>query len=249
MKSVSAPTHFRYLSLVFAVSMLSILFVTVPLRIHSSKRDDVAAIDPINKTRKSFMNRRLFNHNKDDKKKDTGILINNQEAHESELQRELHQHFEEESEDWWEVQRSYEYQTADSLGDLFLVEVEEAQVIHKQHAQLDDIQLAEDYQTQDASQEVLNINDGLQKGATNANSTAIAAEEIEQHQREDMLEVKQYQKIHVVQVNLFGLLKNEYEEERLVQYEYSLSIDAFNEWEYSASEDNQSADNFVLGNA
>ncbi|CAG8647662.1 8765_t:CDS:1 [Ambispora gerdemannii] len=244
MKSVT-PIHFRYLSLIFAMSMLAILFVTVPLSIHLSKRDAATTIDPINKV---FINKRLINRIKDDKKKGTNILINNQEANESELQRELHQHFEEESEDWWEVQRSYEYQTADSLGDLFLVEVEEAQVIHKQHAQLDDVQRAENFQTQKASQDVLNINDGLQKGTTNANSTTIAAEEIQQHQREDLLEVKQYQKIHVVQVNLFGLLKNEYEEERLVQYEYSLSIDAFNQWEYSSSEDNQSADNLVFGN-
>ncbi|KAG9304932.1 hypothetical protein G9A89_003100 [Geosiphon pyriformis] len=103
------------------------------------------------------------------------------------------------------------------LFNFFFVQVEEVQVIHKQHAQMDDIQRAENSQERQM----------------------LAVEEVQQHQHEDLMEVKQWQKIHVVQVNFYRLFKNEHEEERLVQYEYSLSIDAFNE--------NQNANNLVLG--
>ncbi|KAG9284575.1 hypothetical protein G9A89_004617 [Geosiphon pyriformis] len=241
------PLRFKHLgfiallTIIFSLFLFSLItFHHIPLNVKF--QDEIPAAASIHST--FFFKRRL---NKDNRIGNGGITLNNQQATSSELQRELHQHTEVESEDWWEIQRSYEYQTTDSLGDFFLVQVEEAQVIHKQHAQMDDIQRAENSQIQQASQEFLNTQLGFQKEATNANSTSLAVEEVQQHQREDLMEVKQWQKIHVVQVNFYGLFKNEYEEERLVQYEYSLSIDAFNEWEYSAEEENQNADNLMLG--
>ncbi|GET66948.1 hypothetical protein GLOIN_2v1842697 [Rhizophagus irregularis DAOM 181602=DAOM 197198] len=55
------------------------------------------------------------------------------------FEHDINKHYEEESEDWWEVYRSYKYETTDNLGDLFRVE---AQVINKQHAELHDLQKA-----------------------------------------------------------------------------------------------------------
>src|SRR6266542_667839 len=57
---------------------------------------------------------------------DSGISVAQQGATSQTLENGIHQHYEEESEDWWEVYRTYEYETTDDLGDLFRVEVEEA---------------------------------------------------------------------------------------------------------------------------
>ncbi|CAG8501258.1 10210_t:CDS:1 [Acaulospora morrowiae] len=178
-----------------------------------------------------------------------GLNLAQQQSSSQTLEHELHNHYEEESEDWWEVRRSYEYETSDSLGDLFLVSVEEAQVIHKQHALLDDLQHA-DVTTQDKeSQGTLSAggNLGLAQNNFNANSSSVAVSEIQEHQQEDLLDVKQYQKIHVLQVSAAGLMVNEYEEERLADYQYSLEVDIFNQWEYQSQQESQHADNFVVG--
>ncbi|EXX77080.1 hypothetical protein GLOIN_2v1842697 [Rhizophagus irregularis DAOM 181602=DAOM 197198] len=68
-----------------------------------------------------------------------GVIVAQEEATSQTLEHDINKHYEEESEDWWEVYRSYKYETTDNLGDLFRVE---AQVINKQHAELHDLQKA-----------------------------------------------------------------------------------------------------------
>ncbi|CAB4482053.1 unnamed protein product [Rhizophagus irregularis] len=111
-------------------------------------------------------------------KSSSGVIVAQEEATSQTLEHDINKHYEEESEDWWEVYRSYKYETTDNLGDLFRVE---AQVINKQHAELHD----------------------LQKAGTI------------QHQDDDLVDVKQYQRIHVFQYSVRGMLIDEYEEERL----------------------------------
>ncbi|PKK60226.1 hypothetical protein RhiirC2_871010 [Rhizophagus irregularis] len=69
----------------------------------------------------------------------SGVIVAQEEATSQTLEHDINKHYEEESEDWWEVYRSYKYETTDNLGDLFRVE---AQVINKQHAALHDLQKA-----------------------------------------------------------------------------------------------------------
>ncbi|CAI2195547.1 13356_t:CDS:2, partial [Funneliformis geosporum] len=114
----------------------------------------------------------------------------------------------------WEVYRAYEYETTDNLGNLFRVEVEEALVIHKQHAKLYDLEVAE----------------GLSK--TN---------------NRIYLDVKQYQRVHVLQYATTGMIISEYEEERLAEYQYQLELDVFNQWEYYSERENQQSTELALG--
>ncbi|CAJ0765729.1 18221_t:CDS:2, partial [Entrophospora sp. SA101] len=151
-----------------------------------------------------------------------GISIDNQEATSETLEHELHKHYEEESEDWWEVYRSYEYETADSLGNMFLVEVEEAQVIHKQHALMDDLQHADVSTKEYASQETLNTGGMVTKSSKDndnnkaGSSFASGGGGIQQVQDN---------------VNNTSIA-----EARFVQYEYTLEIDLFNQWEYQSEQ-------------
>ncbi|CAG8562265.1 8282_t:CDS:1 [Cetraspora pellucida] len=180
--------------------------------------------------------------------KGPGIDIAQQQATSQSLEHEIHKHYEEESDDWWEVYRTYEYETSDSLGDMFLVTVEEAQVIHKQHALLDDLQHADEVTQDTASQNAFSAGgvNKLAQSNVNANASSVAVAESQQHQQEDLLDVKQYQKIHVLQVSAAGLLINEYEEERLADYQYQLEVDTFNQWEYQSEQENQQSDNFAV---
>ncbi|CAG8691888.1 7934_t:CDS:1, partial [Racocetra fulgida] len=180
--------------------------------------------------------------------KGPGIDVVQQEATSQSLEHEIHKHYEEESDDWWEVYRTYEYETADSLGNMFLVTVEEAQVIHKQHALLDDLQHAEEINQDTASQSVFSAGgvNKLAQSNVNANASNVAVAESQQHQQEDLMDVKQYQKIHVIQVSAAGLMIDEYEEERLSDYQYQLEVDIFNQWEYQSEQENQQSDNFVV---
>ncbi|CAG8500520.1 19481_t:CDS:1 [Dentiscutata erythropus] len=198
---------------------------------------------------KPYKKRSLKNSNLNDNRlKGPGIDMVQQQAASESLEHEIHKHYEEESEDWWEVYRSYEYETADSLGDMFLVQVEEAQVIHKQHALLDDLQHADEITQDTASQDVFSAGgtNKLEQSNVNANASSVAVAEAQQHQQEDLMDVKQYQKIHVLQVSAAGLMINEYEEERLADYQYQLEVDIFNQWEYQSEQESQQADNFAV---
>ncbi|CAH1759167.1 12579_t:CDS:10 [Entrophospora sp. SA101] len=163
-----------------------------------------------------------------------GISIDNQEATSETLEHELHKHYEEESEDWWEVYRSYEYETADSLGNMFLVEVEEAQVIHKQHALMDDLQHADVSTKEYASQETLNTGGMVTKSSKDndnnkaGSSFASGGGGIQQVQDN---------------VNNTSIA-----EARFVQYEYTLEIDLFNQWEYQSEQVTSKNDNLELIN-
>ncbi|KAF0449863.1 hypothetical protein F8M41_002306 [Gigaspora margarita] len=213
--------------------------ITSPARISL----DSSFLRPYNK-------RELENSNYNGNKlKAPGIDMVQQQATSQSLEHEIHKHYEEESEDWWEVYRSYEYETADSLGDMFLVTVEEAQVIHKQHALLDDLQHADEVTEDTSSQDFFSAGgvNGLAQSSVNANASSVTVAEAQQHQQEDLMDVKQYQKIHVIQVSAAGLMINEYEEERLADYQYQLEIDIFNQWEYQSEQENQQADNFAVG--
>ncbi|CAG8516091.1 2818_t:CDS:2 [Racocetra persica] len=155
------------------------------------------------------------------------IDIVQQEETSQSLEHEIHKHYEEESDDWWEVYRTYEYETADSL---------------------DDLQHAEELNQDTASQNVFSA-DGVNKLAqsnVNANASSVAVAESQQHQQEDLIAVKQYQKIHVIQVSAAGLMIDEYEEERLADYQYQLEVDNFNQWEYQSEQENQQSNNFAV---
>ncbi|CAG8540896.1 2776_t:CDS:1 [Funneliformis mosseae] len=179
--------------------------------------------------------------------KNPGISVAQQEATSQTLENDTYKHYEEESEDWWEVYRSYEYETTDNLENLFRVEVEEAQVIHKQHAKLYDLQVAE-VRTQDtASQGELHAGVGFQQDQANYDSNTIDTAGIEQNQQQDLLDVKQYQRVHVLQYAATGMIIREYEEERLAEYQYQLELDVFNQWEYHSENENQQSSELALG--
>ncbi|GES77422.1 hypothetical protein RCL_jg12256.t1 [Rhizophagus clarus] len=93
--------------------------------------------------------------------------------------------------------------------------------------------------TQDTrSQEVYNARVGFQQYQTNYNTNKIAAAGTEQYQDYDLVDVKQYQRIHVLQYSIRGKLIGEYEEERLAEYQYQLEIDICNQLEYSSKYEN-----------
>ncbi|RIA96377.1 hypothetical protein C1645_755000, partial [Glomus cerebriforme] len=179
--------------------------------------------------------------------KGPGVTVAQQDATSQKLEQGMHKHYEEESEYWWEVYRLYEYETSDNLGDLFRVKVDEAQSINKRHAELQDL-LQAGVKTQDTgSQEIFNVGIGIQQGQTNYNANTIAAAGTDHHQIDDLVDVKQYQRIHVIQYTLGGILINEYEEERLAEYQYQLEIDVFNQWEHASEHESNQSDDLALG--